>query len=1346
MKTSFRQFITDANRRHDFRRRLISILCVLSLLVSAGVSLMLTMPGMTASGEDPTVDRGIVERLTDHSTQNAWLDYFGISVNENSKPVYNTEFVGSIWTDKSVVTDYYNYQNQHIVSAGTHNMLGVLSAIGSSMAITGRIRTPTDTMFILDLSSSMYKNGNSYTSTTLKNMVAAVNKSIDTLLSLNDYNRIGVIVYWGGDDVRQQVGSTLSHGKVLLPLNRYERKTDTSYLSFSTANNYTISAKAVVEGGSEISNEYKNLPATAGTYAQLGIQQAREQFLQVASDDTYITQGGEKITRQPIFVFMSDGRPTASHSHFSDLKYNDNDPDQSKPINTNGMAEWGLNSEANRTSDASDFVFQLTSSYSKLVVGEHYGVDPLFYTLGLGVDKVSMNAMNPLSNDKDADEKSDYNTILGWWNTLIQSTDHKVTFNVTWNKKTDSLGWGTLYDKEMDVFAVPVTLRDGSTIQFPNNISQMNYVDEYFAAANSGLLSAAFDSIVNEIILKSIYVPTQLNPGHNRENTSGEVSFIDQVGAYMDVKSIKGLMVGGVLHTGVDFANTLINDSDAIGTLYDATPYGMAFWDNIIEQLGLDHVFRTEGDDGNTTGPNVEVVQKTNELIINAYNAGQLSYTDADNWSNYIGWYAVHDADNKDRYVGFWDGSDTLNTADLTDPNIVPQERIKTYFFKGDIESNKTQMMDTDLMYITVWVKEEITVDEQGNIIPGEQTVVFSVPASLLPTLKFFVKLNIENNNETVESINIGDVNKDTVFDANGNITTRPIRLIYEVGLRDDITPQNLLDKVDAEYLRQNTNADGQVYFYSNEWERDTDGDGFTDEIGYGKKNTYSYFRPSVFNDRYYYLEDYYFYTMDADGNFQLYTSTERPHHDTVLYTLHPLYSKDGDAVSSGYYKMDVSDKAIDAAVKDGKNNWYVPAGTPHSLDVNGLNRFARYKVNPDGAAEPDPNVTGTLIYRNVPTHDTTDTVDGIVLASTLGNNGRIAVEPKGQLLQKQLQKSDGSPYVAESNQSFKFLIHEGPALPDVEGKAFNYNDGSAVAAALEGKKVSIITLTVTVGNSVSGVKTLTGLKEYTWDANGNAWNPKNDAVPTWDCVYQETYTIVELNTNDRFTVGAVSETYRPEGAAADAPESEFVSKDNAVYQFVYGQYPNGDEDHVIAAANIFVTWEIKLTKVDNETRGNKLPGAVFGLYSPKSSDAMKSETLAASYPDLDFAAVSTAKAVNPATTTEETWYLCQIGTTDDSGVITWSGLMQEEYLIVELEPPPGYYRPVEDAAKKVVQRNTSSAEKLSLVEISNTPGYEMPSTGGSGDLLYICVGSAIMVISAALMLVYLRKRKEEPA
>ena len=105
-------------------------------------------------------------RVADPLTQDGWKNYFGPEITD-------TRHAGCIWTDKSVSKDAAGYAG--VTLDGTNDSFLVsLSAMASNESVTGEAYDPTDTMFILDLSSSMYSGGN--TSTTKPASNASVSR------------------------------------------------------------------------------------------------------------------------------------------------------------------------------------------------------------------------------------------------------------------------------------------------------------------------------------------------------------------------------------------------------------------------------------------------------------------------------------------------------------------------------------------------------------------------------------------------------------------------------------------------------------------------------------------------------------------------------------------------------------------------------------------------------------------------------------------------------------------------------------------------------------------------------------------------------------------------------------------------------------------------------------------------------------------------------------------------------------------------------------------------------------------------------------------------------------------
>ena len=145
-----------------------------------------------------------VVRQADPSTMNEYRELFldpdviGVEL--------TTENAGGIWTDKSVfsadnipgeLTGAISEENTKISVKDTgDNFLVALSAIASNKEIVGYSTIPTDTVLILDMSSSMRSNDDNGQSA-IDELVDATNKAMTDLLALNHNNRVAVVLYAG---------------------------------------------------------------------------------------------------------------------------------------------------------------------------------------------------------------------------------------------------------------------------------------------------------------------------------------------------------------------------------------------------------------------------------------------------------------------------------------------------------------------------------------------------------------------------------------------------------------------------------------------------------------------------------------------------------------------------------------------------------------------------------------------------------------------------------------------------------------------------------------------------------------------------------------------------------------------------------------------------------------------------------------------------------------------------------------------------------------------------------------------------------------------------------------------
>ncbi len=363
---------------------------------------------------------------------------------------------------------------------------------------------------------------------------------------------------------------------------------------------------------------------------------------------------------------------------------------------------------------------------------------------------------------------------------------------------TDSL-WNTYNNLTTGNMSIRVKNRDGGTsnvtISKNSYVTSKSYVDEYFSASGNGL-SNAFDSIVEEIILQSRYYPTHLEGGS--PDFSGYVEFEDVLGEYMEVKRINGILLGDVLYDGHMMASKLADHtSGGLGTVENPTALGDEFIRSVMTRLGISQTADAQA------------------LVANAYAAGQLKYNSATDWSNYIGWYAKADG----TYAGFWDENSTV---------AAPKEavyKIKSYGFLGETTGS---IKNSDMMYMSVQVRT--------NISTGEQTMLWKIPAALVPMVTYLVTLEGANVDEA-KNVKVSVENAEDVS---------PIRLIFESGLRADLNELNITRITDPKHL-----ADDGVtrQFWTNYF--DISAPTHDEHI-----TTVSEFTPSKENERFYYTFD----------------------------------------------------------------------------------------------------------------------------------------------------------------------------------------------------------------------------------------------------------------------------------------------------------------------------------------------------------------------------------------------------------------------------------------------------------------------------------------------------------
>ncbi len=720
----------------------------------------------------------------------------------------------------------------------------------------------------------------------------------------------------------------------ILPLARYTANNNGEYLSYSTSggDEYISVANGVVIEGTTTAPARRSREVVGGTYIQTGIYGAMQELVDPANH-----QSGSGVGRMPVMVLLSDGNPTYSTTNF-----------------TNPSGSNLGNGQASSTSAAQGFVTQLTAAYAKKTIEDFYGEDLLFYTLGFKVDEgsVAEAVLNPDTTSLETapvaiDEFwTTYNNTAAGGSVVVEEGGE---WEWSWSE------WDYVWVDNSKT----VTKMDGLT---------QNYVTKYFSESSD--LSAAFESIIGETLLQSKYFPTLVAES---EHLSGYVSFVDRIGKYMEVTDMKGILIHDDLFSGAELAYNFRNSNSMgdFGTIGAPTELGARMLAAVKQRLGI-----TDDDTART-------------VISLAHQYGQLGYVSADNYSNYIGWYA----NARGQFLGFYHEGVTTLPAATGNAATDPAYTMKSYGYLGEVDAEHG-VSKSDMMFAIVQVREDVNT--------GEQMVSFGVPAALIPVVTYEIELD---ENEKLIDLTVSGA-------------AAPIRLVYEVALREDIDSITIHEVVDPAYIAANT-ENGKVNFYTNQYD-------VNNTTGYGTVNTYAYFNPSHQNERYYYTENAIIYA-DENGTRYNGDANSAPSEDGTYYRAFTVYAKNGTLQTKTVYEK-ISAVSLKKAKYDSAGGyWYVPANAVHTY-VDG---YTVYKTENNTNTLTDPATNQGIA--NQPFVDTRgweeanqpdEAAYNYYVGATLGNNGKITVDlSTGIKLTKSVDETNDKAPDAE----FEFVV-TGPA------------------------------------------------------------------------------------------------------------------------------------------------------------------------------------------------------------------------------------------------------------------------------------------------------------------------------
>lgn len=512
----------------------------------------------------------------------------------------STQYDGRVWVDKSVSTEDEVIFGSNVVT-NESDFLVTYSALATSTNTVGV--TPTDTVFILDFSTSMtwgYSQPHvsvAKDQSRIQAMITSVNNAIDALVKANPQNRIAIAVFNGSSTT---LLPNLTTGTAIL-----QQVSDGNYLSI-----YDYTYTHGRDGGrADVRCNIND--TTTSTGGGTNIQAGMFAGMEILADNTATTAevNGETVTRIPNVILMSDGAPT-TFSSATDAMYTGENGDQQSGRITNGTvlnsdrmvqsgSWWSTNSgEAigsgdNDNPDSADgFMALLTASYYKNAITDRYygnsGDEANIYTISFGTD-VQTDAMvamanlvlNPEGNwDSDATQNTDQvQAVVNAWNTYSQNGKPVVRAPIGKGNNNTKVDFR-------------VSHPTGSSAAYDPD--SLFYPTQYFAAADDEQLEQIFEEIAS-MITSSASVPTEVT---GNPIDSGYIKYKDTTGQYMEIKNVKRLIfMDQVLNVTKDEKNSSEDREVYVAGSYEysnpAYP-GQSFNTNQIEIVVTDNGDNTQ--------------------------------------------------------------------------------------------------------------------------------------------------------------------------------------------------------------------------------------------------------------------------------------------------------------------------------------------------------------------------------------------------------------------------------------------------------------------------------------------------------------------------------------------------------------------------------------------------------------------------------------------------------------------------------------------------------------------------------------------------------------------------------
>ena len=437
----------------------------------------------------------------------------------------STCYAGRVWTDKTVYTEDATFENENTIGKGDSNFLVAYSAMATSQSISGKTQVPIDVVFIVDLSGSMSNknSGMNDGKSRIAHLVDALNTSVETLMDMNPYTRIGVVGY-------------SSTAVEILPLDHYTKMTGKEQKFFTLnhttpSGTYATLTTHAVDSSNRIHNQSFNVQG--GTNVQMGVYKGMNML--ATEDSKTVEENGQILHRVPSVILLSDGAATYSSDStqwWAPANNSNNGPGTSSYYG-NGMKA------------------MMTASYMKQAIDRNY--QPIsdeyattVYTIGIGTSEMSeedKNLANITLNPKEH-----------WNDDNPMANDIRQHWEETWATGVfvPKTHHGYAVQKEDGSYGTPDIEVAGSgtfTLTHPNQYDivdvGLQYNDAYYTADTAQDVTNVFKNIVGSISISRPFVPTETAP--EQPDTSGYITYTDPIGPYMEVKDVKALLWSGQL-------------------------------------------------------------------------------------------------------------------------------------------------------------------------------------------------------------------------------------------------------------------------------------------------------------------------------------------------------------------------------------------------------------------------------------------------------------------------------------------------------------------------------------------------------------------------------------------------------------------------------------------------------------------------------------------------------------------------------------------------------------------------------------------------------------------------------